>query len=611
MYRVKKKIVWLLAVLMVAVSIPGSVFAQYDLSKNTYIDVKKTPSGKTGENITINMVFTNNTGSDLDDVAVRFDRDIPEQEYQATEDADEDTKYTGSVFPFEISSNTFNNKKLGKVKSGSSKTFSLTARVRRDVSEGYYLVPLEVVTNAKKKDDGAHASYEKVNIWITKSSATTTSGANEGTISFELGEDQNTPFGTYPEVMNFNMNVRNSSSVTAFDVNIRMGVNQDSTKFPFDINDGNYTRHYDRVGGGETISVPYSMMIRKDAYSGYYPITYTIEYRDSTDGDIQKAERTFYVKVQNKEKEEDTKEFNANDRTKARIVVDGFETNPEKVYAGEEFELTLHMKNASESVTASNILFNLESEKVTDSAVFTTDEGSSSIVVNTLAAGQIADIKVKLRAGAWVDQRTYGLTINEKYDSPEFKNAEEKITVNIPVKQVARLNTGTIDVMPDSITTGSETNIMFPINNTGKVLLYNVMVSFAGDSIQPANTYVGNIKPGETGNVDAMITGAAPTADDGKIKVLITYEDENGVVSDPIEKEITLMVTEPEETVADMGDMAELPADVQPTGFAKYSKVLIPAAALFLVVLAGAAFFFWKRRKKKMLAAEEELNDEI
>ncbi len=100
-------------------------------------------------------------------------------------------------FPFEISSNTFDNKKLGDVKSGGSKTFSLTARIRRDVSEGYYLVPVEVVTDAKKKDDGAHASYEKVNIWITKSTATTSSGANEGTISFELGEGQNTPFGTY------------------------------------------------------------------------------------------------------------------------------------------------------------------------------------------------------------------------------------------------------------------------------------------------------------------------------------------------------------------------------------------------------------------------------
>ncbi len=426
MKKVRKGILWLLAAFMIIGAMPGAAFAQYDLSKNTYIDVKKTPSGKTGENVTINMVFTNNSGNDLNNVAVRFDRDLAEQEYRATEDADEDSKYTGSVFPFEITSSTFDNKKLGTVKSGSSKSISLTGRVRRDIAEGYYLVPLEVVTDASKKDDGAHSSYEKVNIWITKSSSTTESGKDEGTIQFELGENQNTPFGIYPQTMNFNMNVRNASQVTAFDVNVRMKLDQDSTKFPFDINDGNYTRHYDRMGGGETVEIPYSMNIRKDVYSGYYPITFTIEYRDSSDGDIQKAEETFYVKVQNKDKEEETGDFNANDRTKARIIVDGFQTNPETVYAGEEFEMILHMKNASENVAASNLLFNLESEKVTDSAVFTMDSGSSSIVVNSLPAGQTTDIKLKLRAGAWVDQRTYAITINEKYDSLNLKTQKKR-----------------------------------------------------------------------------------------------------------------------------------------------------------------------------------------
>ncbi|MFT4004799.1 MAG: hypothetical protein QM683_03805 [Lacrimispora sp.] len=446
MKRSRKGVLWLLVVLMVLTAMPASVFGQYDLSKNTYIDVKKTPSGKTGENVTINMVFTNNTNYDLNGVAVMFDRSVADEEYQAKEDSDdEDTSYSGEVFPFEITSSTFDAKILGTVKSGSSKNFSLSARVRRDISEGYYLVPLEVKTG------GSHATYEKVNIWITKSTGTTESGEDDSDIHFELGEDQNTPFGTYPEVMNFNMNLRNSSGITAFDVNIRMGLDSDSAKFPFDINDGNYTRHYDRVGGGETISIPYSMAIRKDTYSGYYPITFTIEYKDSTEGDVQKAEEIFYVKVQNKEKEEETGEFDANDRTRARIIVDSFQTDPETVYAGDEFELLLHMKNASDNVSASNILFNLESEKVSDSAVFTTDAGSSSIVVNSLGAGQSADIRVKLQAGAWVDQRTYAITINEKYDSPEFKNAEEKVMVNIPVKQMARLNTGTIDVMPDTI----------------------------------------------------------------------------------------------------------------------------------------------------------------
>lgn len=607
MKRGRKGILWLLAALMIVAAMPSASFAQYDLSKNTYIDVKKTPSGKTGENVTINMVFTNDTSNDLNGVAVMFDRSVAEEEYEATEDddGDEETRYTGDVFPFEITSSTFDAKILGTVKSGSSKNFSLTARVRRDISEGYYMVPLEVKTG------GSHASYEKVNIWITKSSTTTESGDTEGTIQFELGENQNTPSGTFPEVMNFNMNVRNSSNITAFDVDIRMKLDQDSTKFPFDISDGNYTRHYDRIGGGESIEVPYSMTIRKDVYSGYYPITFTVEYRDSTEGDIQKSEEIFYVKVQNKDKEEETGEFNANDRTKARIIVDGFETNPETVYAGDEFELLLHIKNASEDVAASNILFNLESEKVTDSAVFTIDAGSSSIVVNSLGAGQTTDVKVKLRAGAWVDQRTYAITINEKYDSPEFKNAEEKVTVNIPVKQMARLNTGTVDVMPDTISVGSETNVMFPINNTGKVLLYNVMVAFVGDSIQQTNSYVGNIKPGESGNVDAMITGAAPTMDDGKIKILITYEDENGVASDPIEKEITLTVTEQADQNLGMDDSGDFPADTEPAGVSKYGKIIIPSVIAVLAAGTIGTVIILKRRRKKKKAAEEEIDNEI
>lgn len=606
MKKSRKGVLWLLVVLVVLTSMPAPVFGQYDLSKNTYIDVKKTPSGKTGENVTISMVFTNDTNHDLNGVAVMFDRSVADEEYEAKEDSDdEDTSYSGEVFPFEITSSTFDAKILGTVKSGSSKNFSLSARVRRDIAEGYYLVPLEVKTG------GSHASYEKVNIWITKSTGTTESGEDDSDIHFELGEGQNTPFGTYPDVMNFNMNVRNSSGITAFDVNIRMGLDSDSTKFPFDINDGNYTRHFDRIGGGETVSVPYSMAIRKDTYSGYYPITFTIEYKDSTEGDIQKAEEVFYVKVQNKEKEEETGEFDANDRTRARIIVDSFQTDPETVYAGDEFELLLHMKNASDNVSASNIMLNMESEKVSDSAVFTTDAGSSSIVVNSLGAGQSTDIRVKLHAGAWADQRTYAITINEKYDSPEFKNAEEKVTVNIPVKQIARLNTGTIDVMPDTISVGSETNVMFPINNTGKVLLYNVTASFQGDSIQPADSYVGNIKPGESGNVDVMLTGAAPTMDDGKIKIFITYEDENGVVSQPVEKEMTLNVTE--EIPADVGDgdIGELPADSEPSGASKYRVPIILSAAGILAAGVLLTVFVLKRRKKKKKAEEEETDNEI
>ena len=49
------------------------------------------------------------------------------------------------------------------------------------------------------------------------------------------------------------------------------------------------------------------------------------------------------------------------------------------------------MKARNENLT-SNILFNLESEKVSDSAVFTTESGTASKVVNSLAPGESTEV---------------------------------------------------------------------------------------------------------------------------------------------------------------------------------------------------------------------------
>ena len=104
------------------------------------------------------------------------------------------------------------------------------------------------------------------------------------------------------------------------------------------------------------------------------------------------------VSVVSKDKEDNKGDFDANDRIKARVIVESYHTVPEVVYAGEEFELVLNMKNASSTVPASNLLFNLESEKVSDSAVFTTESGTASMVVNSLAPGQSTELRAKFTA---------------------------------------------------------------------------------------------------------------------------------------------------------------------------------------------------------------------
>lgn len=572
-------------------------------SNNDYVFTTKAPRGRIGSSMSISFRIRA-TGEDMKNLKVSL---METSDFQMIEQRG-NGDYTVDYYPFEITETTFKGKSIGDIKAGNTKSVSLSANVRRDAKQGYYSIPLYL-----EWDGGSDTDY--INIWIstdTSSSTEDEEDKKEGNY-FVIGENQSTPRGVYPNVLNYTVNFRNRRSTTTQDVTIHMELSEDNAKFPFEINDGNYDRTFARVQPDETVSASYSMAIRKDSYTGYYPIKYTITFRLSSEGDLHTEEGTFFVHIVSKDKEDDLRDFDANDRTKARLIVDSYHTIPETIYAGDEFELVLNMKNASTSVPASNILFNLESEKVSDSAVFTTETGSSSLVVNSLAAGQSTEVRARFVARAGVDQRSYAITIKEKYDSPEFKNAEESIVVDIPVKQYARLSTSTIDVMPDSMAVGSESNVMFGINNTGKVILYNVTVTFEGDSIKTTDAYVGNIKPGETGNVDTMLTGISPTTNDGTIKIRIQYEDENGVAAEPVEKELTLTVTE------DMGEELDMDLDLgleagaadmegELSYWDKY-KALIAAGAV--AVVAAGVIIALRVRKKRKAAKEEDVDDEI
>ena len=569
-----------------------------DISDNEIIISKTVPKGKTGKRMTVNFTVRNNTEEDWHDVEVNI---YNGSSYIASPSAEGEY-----IFPFEVTEGTFEPKHVGTVKKHSSRSVSLPAMVRADLPEGYYAVQIEVSSR-----DNKATTTEYLNIWITKPTGDDEEEEDDKEVGFVMGEGQPTPRGSYPEAMNFTINMRNNGLSEARDVSVVMVLDKDSTVFPFDINEGNYDRNFEKIEPGQVVELPYSMGIRSETYTGYYPIKFEIRYRETATGQIMKEEESFWVHVRNKEKEDNSGEFNENDRTKARIVVDSFETIPETIIAGEPFRLILRMKNASASIAASNILFTLESEKVDNSSVFTTESGSSSVVVNSLGAGEVTELSVDMLSRAGIDQRSYALTIKETYDSPEFKNASESVTIDIPVRQIARLNTGTMEVMPDSVTVGSESNIMFPINNTGKVILYNVMVAFEADSIQPTDTYVGNIKPGETGNVDVMLSAIAPTMDEGKIKVRITYEDESGEVQPEVEKELSLYVVEAmeEDPGLDMevGGMMEMP--VEEDSFFERYKLWIGAGA---AAAAVAVFVIVRRRKKKKAQQEEDdLGDEI
>ena len=596
------------------------VYRMDDDNDTVRLVIGKTPTLYIGKNGTVSVTLMNMEDKDWIEteiwIASEDDfRNHYSDEITKTEDRDSEessiVQSMKTIYPFEVTDSLNRHYKVGHVNKKAKKTVNLNVNVKKGLEEGYYPI-LIYISKRAQGEDGMSSEYAKtIMAWIETKKTTGTSETNEDNsepVAFALGENQSTPSANYSEVMNFDVNVRNTGYKTAYDVRVDMELSEDITKFPFEINDGNYDRQMGNMNPDQTVAVPFSMAVREKAKSGYYPIKFKIRYRENENGNFAApVEDTFYVRVYGKDEDDSLdSEAGENERTKARIIVDSFETDPAEIYAGQDFTLKVRMKNASNSIAASNILFTFESEAVSDSPVFTTVNGSNSVVVNSLAPGASDTLTIKFSSSPTAEQRSYTITINEQYDSPEFKNAKEAVKIAVGLKQEARLNTGTIEVMPDAISVGEESNVMFSINNTGKVMLYNVNAVFEADSIQKNEAYVGNIEPGKSGNVDTMINGIAPTTDDGKVKLSITYEDENGKVS-TVEKEIQLMVNEDQSMDESNVDDTWSSDDIQPEPSTtdKLKHLAIPVGIVGVVL--AAVILVVIRRKKKKAGMDDEI----
>ena len=596
------------------------VYRMDDDNDTVRLVIGKTPTLYIGKNGTVSVTLMNMEDKDWIEteiwIASEDDfRNHYSDEITKTEDRDSEessiVQSMKTIYPFEVTDSLNRHYKVGHVNKKAKKTVNLNVNVKKGLEEGYYPI-LIYISKRAQGEDGMSSEYAKtIMAWIETKKTTGTSETDEDSsepVAFALGENQSTPSANYSEVMNFDVNVRNTGYKTAYDVRVDMVLSEDITKFPFEINDGNYDRQMGNMNPDQTVAVPFSMAVREKAKSGYYPIKFKIRYRENENGNFAApVEDTFYVRVYGKDEDDSLdSEAGENERTKARIIVDSFETDPAEIYAGQDFTLKVRMKNASNSIAASNILFTFESETVSDSPVFTTVNGSNSVVVNSLAPGASDTLTIKFSSSPTAEQRSYTITINEQYDSPEFKNAKEAVKIAVGLKQEARLNTGTIEVMPDAISVGEESNVMFSINNTGKVMLYNVNAVFEADSIQKNEAYVGNIEPGKSGNVDTMINGLAPTTDDGKVKLSITYEDENGKVS-TVEKEIQLMVNEDQSMDESNVDDTWSSDDIQPEPSTtdKLKHLAIPVGIVGVVL--AAVILVVIRRKKKKAGMDDEI----
>ncbi|MBR5508979.1 MAG: hypothetical protein IKV59_02885, partial [Lachnospiraceae bacterium] len=340
--------------------------------------------------------------------------------------------------------------------------------------------------------------------------------------------------------------------------------------------------------------------------NGYQKLSFDVRYRAS-DGTSQSTVLHTYVQLSG------TAGVGADGQASVpRVIVTGFETEPETVHAGESFVLTLHLKNTSTATSVSNMLFEIVAasqgkDEETTYAAFLPTAGSSTIFVDKIEKNGTKDIQIELEAKADLAQKPYVVDVNMGYEDEHVNSYTNKTSVSIPVKQEARVDISAPEVMPATIEVGGESNIMFNIYNMGKTKLYNVQVKTDSETLSGGEAFIGNLDSGATGSVDIYAMGQAATMDDGTVKLLISYEDETGEAT-VIEKEINLYVSEPmmEDVMMDdmMGDMmGEEPS----SGTGRY--IIAAVVAAVIAAVAGTVWFLKRKKKKEQQSLEDDLLD--
>lgn len=429
----------------------------------------------------------------------------------------------------------------------------------------------------------------------------------------------------------FVLKITNIGTDDVKNIKVSPHVKNSDNKWPFKIQAQNYDKvREDALVSGDVDdkTFVYNFTPRDDAGDEDYELVFTVT-AETENASVAPIEQSVWIHTSAKKEEPvasapeplaggfDTGEASyvgggggsSGNASVPRVIVTGFTTNPAEVKAGSDFVLTIHLKNTSKKTKVSNMLFELQAptegnDEQTSAPAFLPTSGSNSIYMEGMAANGTADISISLNAKADLVQKPYEIALSMKYEDSEAAQIEAGASLSIPVKQNVRFEFSEFEITPESVEVGSEVNVSCNLYNLGRIKLYNVKAIFEGSDIKKEEVFLGNLEPGTSTAIDAMLEGTKASEGEGKVKMTLSYEDEGGSVS-TAEESFNLMVMEAVESgEMMMGGMMEEP---------KAGLPIVPIAVIVVIVAAIAIGIIIKKKRKarRLLEEEEGLLDEL
>lgn len=344
--------------------------------------------------------------------------------------------------------------------------------------------------------------------------------------------------GTSGNTMYLVLPLRTNGSIYKNEIKVSLGLGA-SASAPFEI--ANYEKTFtlesvvpkDTEEPQDVFLVRFDVALSEKRYNGVYPVTVNISGYDAENNPID-CIYTIYVTITDGRSTEAKQTAPEVATAEPVIYISGSRVEPEKAMAGEEFTLTVTLKNSLTTKFVRNMLVKVDTGNLHINLL----EDSNVFQIDKIPAGGEAELTVHFGTDSSLPAGKYPLNFTFNYDSSKTLNLSSSGTTLVEIQQPANMEL----VMPrfaDSVTVGETIPVTFQVMNMGRDPMYNVRCVVSGFGFAPSNTgYIGTMGAGTSATTKIELYIIALNASKGNENgsqygdtvgtVTLIYENENG-----------------------------------------------------------------------------------
>ena len=284
----------------------------------------------------------------------------------------------------------------------------------------------------------------------------------------------------------------------------------------------------------ELFLVEFDVKLSSSRTNGVYPVVVNVSGYDDSGAAIT-CTYTLYVTITDGKSTEPAPTYTETPTAEPVVFISNSEMEPGEAMAGEEFTLTLTLKNSLTTKSVKNMLVKVDTGNLHINLL----EDTNIFQIDKIAAGGETTLTLRFGTDASIPAGKYTLNFTFNYDSNKTLNLSSSGTSIVEIQQPANMEL-VMPRFPQSVTVGETIPLSLQVMNMGRDKMYNVRCVVSGYGFAPTNTgYIGTMDAGSSATTEVELYIIALNASKGNENgnqygdtigtITLIYENENGV----------------------------------------------------------------------------------